>query len=429
MSKYNKGEKRQIALIILCVLVYTVSYISRYSYNSNIVVIQDRFNLGATDTGLVGTFYFAAYGIGQVVHGLFCKRYNKKIVIPLVLFVSAVINAVLFFEPPFYIYKYLWLVNGFALSVLWSSLVYILSSTLDEKFIDLSITAMALPVALGTCVSYGSSALFKLIGNYLYSFLLGAIAPLIVVVIWLFSYDKLTENAKNRRNAEKQNKSSELNNNEDESNAHMKKKKIAASVLFLFIIIGLFAVANNLIKDGLNTWVPSILKESYGFDESLSMILTLVLPVFGMFGAVLSVFMNRKIIKDFVLLDGLFYLLTSLFLGLIILALVLKWSAVFIVVFFGIISLLAHSINCLNTAVAPLKMRDSFNSGTVAGIFNGCAYAGSAISGYALGSLKDATNGWIAVFWLLFGISVFSSLLTVVYTGYNSINTKLAKKQ
>ncbi len=425
MSKYTKSEKKQILLIVMCVLVYTVSYVSRYSYNANVVIIEELFGLPSKQTGLVGTFYFVAYGIGQVVHGLLCKRYNKKIIIPLVLLVSAIINVVIFLGVPFSAYKYLWFLNGIALSVLWPSLLNVLSSTLDAKLLDLSVTLMATPVALGTCIAYGSSALFNFLGDYKYSFLFGAIAPLVMTFIWFFSFNTLTENARVSAAAAKVKETAAVEKSQSSATKNG-KKAVTAAILTLFILIGLFSVANNLIKDGLNTWVPNILKETYNFPASLSMILTFVLPIFGMAGAVFSVFMNRYVIKDFVLLDGLFYVLTALFLLLTIFSLMFKWSAVFIVIFFGMISLLAHSINCLHTSVAPLKMRESFNSGAVAGIFNGCSYAGSAISGYALGALYDA-SGWLNVFWLLFAISVVVVFLVLCYSAFNYINVKRQK--
>lgn len=427
MSKYTKSEKKQILLIVMCVLVYTVSYISRRSYTRNKTEIAALFGVLDTDTGLVATFYSIAYAIGQVVHGLLCKRYNKKVVIPFVLAVSAAINLILFFEPPFVFYKYLWFLNGIALSVLWPSLINILSTTLDEKFLDLSVTLMAMPVALGTCLAYGSSALFKLIGDYRYSFIFGAVAPLIMVFVWFFSFDSLTKNARLKASAMQEKASAAVSQTSKTSTENAAKKAVSVSILLLFITIGIFAVANNLIKDGTEEWFSNILEEKYGLPASLSTVLAIVLPIFGMAGAVFSVFMNRYI-KDFVLLDGLFYLITALFLLLIIFALMFNWSVVFVVLFFGIISLLAHSINCLNTSVAPLKMRESFNSGFIAGVFNSCSYVGSAISGGGLGAISVA-SGWLAVLWLLLGVSVFCILLVLIHTLANFIKIKILIKK
>ena len=417
-AKYTKSEIRQLWLIMIAMLVYTSSYVSRYSYNSNIAAIIAEYGLSNAEAGLVGTFYFFAYGAGQVIHGLLCKKYNKKIVIPFVLAVSAAINVVLFFKPPFFIYKYLWLLNGISLSVLWPSLVLLLSDTLDEKFLSLSLTAMCLPVPLGTCVTYGASALFNLWENYSLSFILGAAVPLAIAVIWVCFFDKLTENAKVRaaiirsENVKNDLSASDNSAGENES-ANARKKPIGVSIIVLFVVLGFFAVSCNLIKDGLNTWVPKILKDSYGFGDSLSIILTLVLPILGMFGSVFAIAAN-KVVKDYILLCGALFITIAAFVALILFSLEAALSAVFVIVFFGLVSLLSHSINAVITAVAPLQMRESLNSGAIAGILNGCAYVGSTISAYALGALADA-SGWLAVFKLFFIVSVVSFLIAAAY--------------
>ena len=66
-------------------------------------------------------------------------------------------------------------------------------------------------------------------------------------------------------------------------------------VLVTLILFGLFMAICNLIKDGLNTWVPQILKDTYNFKDSLSIILTLVLPILGMFGAIFVVVLNKVV--------------------------------------------------------------------------------------------------------------------------------------
>ena len=62
--------KKENYLIILCWLVYTCSYIGRLSYNSNINQIGNEFNMTYSQTGLVTTFFFFSYGIGQVFNGM-----------------------------------------------------------------------------------------------------------------------------------------------------------------------------------------------------------------------------------------------------------------------------------------------------------------------------------------------------------------------
>lgn len=75
----------------------------------------------------------------------------------------------------------------------------------------------------------------------------------------------------------------------------------------VFIVPGVLVAIVNLIKDGLNTWVPEILKTSFGYGDSLSLTLTLVLPLVGMGGSALALFMHKKF-DDYLTLSGVLYL-------------------------------------------------------------------------------------------------------------------------
>ena len=78
MTENKKNDKRQKLLIFMCWLMYTASYVSRYSYNANVVAIKDFYSVTNSVTGLVGSCFFFAYGLGQIINGLLCKKYNKK---------------------------------------------------------------------------------------------------------------------------------------------------------------------------------------------------------------------------------------------------------------------------------------------------------------------------------------------------------------
>ena len=103
---------QQDKLILLSWFVYTAAYFGRHSYNSNIVAIEGALGLPHAETGLVTTVFFFVYGVGQFVHGAFCKRYPKKYTITGSLFLSAVINLLVFLNIPFGAIKYLWGLNA-----------------------------------------------------------------------------------------------------------------------------------------------------------------------------------------------------------------------------------------------------------------------------------------------------------------------------
>ncbi|MGN1052714.1 MAG: MFS transporter, partial [Candidatus Scatosoma sp.] len=370
-----------------------------------------------------GTFYFFAYGIGQVVNGLLCKRYNKKYCIAASLFISAAINAVLFFSPAFSAYKWLWLVNGAALSVLWSSLVAILAENLNEKYLRRGVLVMSMSVAAGTCITYGAGAVFNELNVYRLSFMLAAVLAAGFAVAWVISFDALTSagiaEKSDVKNAAGQNGG--RNGGEaapcrkSAADKAGKKQPIGAwNAFYVLAVPGLLAAVVNLIKDGLNTWVPQILKSEFGYGNGLSVALTLVLPLVGMGGAATALFFNKKI-KDFTALSGVLYigctLCTAGITGVLRAETAGVAAGILTIALFGIISLFAHAINNVLTSIAPMTLREKYDSGMLAGVLNGCAYVGSTVSAYGLGALADKA-GWNGVFILLLCISAAATLLS-----------------
>ena len=66
-------RKKQWLLILLCCLAYSFAYAGRYSYNANIAPIMEFYGVTRAEAGLVSTFFFFAYGVGQLVNAVLCK--------------------------------------------------------------------------------------------------------------------------------------------------------------------------------------------------------------------------------------------------------------------------------------------------------------------------------------------------------------------
>mgnify|MGYP000106972224 CR=1 FL=1 len=382
-------------LIFMCWLVYTSSYLGRYSYNSNMVSIINYYQINHASAGLVTTFFFFAYGIGQIINGLCCKYYNKRGTIGLVLIVSAFINFVAFFDIPFACMKYLWLLYGFLQSFIWPLLIYILASQLKQQELKKSVVVMGTTVACGTLFIYGISALFALFNGFKYVFLLSFILMFLVGICWLIFYPKLTCNPTIKEKIE----------NDSQQNI---QKHIEKSVLIILMVLAFLAIINNLLKDGLTIWLPSILQEKYNFSDSLSISLTLILPILGTLGTILAVSLSKKI-NSIINLVSLLFLLSTISLTIIIFF--FKTPYWFIVLFFFcLISLFMHGINNIITSMAPLFLRNKINSGMVAGILNGFCYVGSTISSYLLGVIVDH-YGWNYLLYMLLIINILAFII------------------
>ena len=387
----------QNVIIIMCWLVYSLSYLGRYSYNANINLIIGDYGVSKAQAGLVATFFFFSYGAGQVINGILCSRYNKKWLFPIALMISAAINTAVFFKAPFSSIKYLWLLNGFAQSCLWSGLISVISKTVDNEHMNKAMIYMSTTTCVGTVVTYGFGSLFVHFGNYRFSFIFGAAVMAVIGIIWFLIYSPSLE-----VNEEIKNKKSEKG---ERSGAGMK------GLVSVMLILGFFAILHNILKDGLATWAPGILKERYDLGDSLSILLTIILPLLGIFGAVFAINLSKHI-KDFVLLASVLFGIGGFASGLIVW--IPSMNVIIAVVCFGVVVCMMHGINNVVNTLAPLKWRDRVDSGRVAGIMNGCAYAGSTISSYGLGKIADI-GGWQMVLEMLFALSVAAVVIGIVY--------------
>lgn len=396
MNNKEIKNKKIRAIVLLCWLVYTSAYLGRYSYSSNINYILSFYNVNHGQAGLVTTFFFFAYGLGQILNGIVCKYYNKKYIIPFALIVSTLVNILIFADIGFKYIKYLWLINGIVQSILWPTLISVISENLKTEDLKKAILIMSTTVPLGTFLIYGSSALFSVSNNFKLSFLLGAIAMLVVAVVWLINYERLTTDREFVEGAdEKENLSS--------------KKEPSRLLYIILATLALFAIINNIVKDGLTTWVPSILKESFDLGDGLSILLTLTLPILGLFGTALATKLSGKI-KSFISLSGVLYLFSATFLIITIYCLkISNWMIALVA--FGFISMFMHGVNNVITSMVPLYLRKQVNAGMLAGVLNGFCYVGSTISSYGLGAVADKFN-WLAVFYLLLILSAIPVIVS-----------------
>ncbi len=375
------SNKKSNFLIFLCWAAYTVAYVGRLNYNASIVEILSQIGTTKEAAGTVSSFFFFAYGAGQLINGLLSKKYNTKYSVTVALAVSCIINLAMTFCQEINSMKYLWFLNGAFQSILWSSLIKTLSDNLADSKLSKAVMVMSTTVASGTFTAYGLAALFSYLGLdwttifYVASVLVGAVA-----VLWFIGMSTVKKEKAEKEVAERKVKSS-----------------LSFTPVFIvsIVVILISAISNGFIKDGITTWVPSILKEEFGVPSSLSIIVTLLLPVLSIFGTSLVNALHKKQ-KDENALNGFFFCITIIFTVLIILTLNLK-SVPLTLMLFGGIACLMSAVNNVITTVVPLYSRDKIDSGFSSGLLNTFCYIGSTLATSMLGKIAD-TKGWNDVF-------------------------------
>ena len=256
------------------------------------------------------------------------------------------------------------------------------------------------PISLNnsnTFAAYGLAALFSALKvSWTCIFYVASAVVGVVAVLWFVGMSTINKSEKD---------------NKAENKTNTKKLSLTPAFVMGVAVILVSAVTNGFIKDGVTTWVPSILKEEFGVPSSLSIIVTLLLPVLSIFGASLVKVLHKKQ-KNENALNGIFYLATMVLVGLIILTLNLKSAPLTLVLFGGIACLMA-AVNNVITSVVPLYSRDKIDSGLSAGLLNTFCYVGSTLATSLLGKIAD-TKGWNDVFVCILIFTVVSFIVCSV---------------
>lgn len=391
------SNKKSNFLIFLCWAAYTVAYVGRLNYNASMVEILSQMGTTKEAAGTVSSFFFFAYGAGQLVNGLLSKKYNTKYSVTVALVASCIINLAMTFCQGIDEMKYLWFFNGVFQSILWSSLIKTLSDNLADSKLSKAVMVMSTTVASGTFMAYGLAALFSYLSlNWNVIFYVASVLVGVVAILWFVGMSTIQKAKKKTENTE-----------------NITKGKLSLAPVFVIgiVVILVSAVSNGFIKDGITTWVPSILKEEFGVPSSLSIIVTLLLPVLSIFGTSLVNALHKKQ-KDENALNGIFYFVTIVFTVLIILTLNLK-SVPLTLVLFGSIACLMSAVNNVITSIVPLYSRDKMDSGLLAGVLNTFCYIGSTLATSVLGKIAD-TKGWNDVFICILVFTVVSFVVCFV---------------
>lgn len=405
----TKSSKSAWGLILLCALVYCLAYVGRLSYSANIPMVMEYFLVDKPTAGIVGTCLFISYGAGQVINGLLCKRYNPKYAIAIGLAVSSLMNLAVALVPSgnFYLVSIFWLLNGAGQSILFSSLIRLLNTSLAKKYIGVAVLALSIPAAVGTFIVYGLSAMFSAIGlSFKYVFFCASAMLFASAVVWFLIVNKLKSKCLEER--------AEVDGEEEKIEVKTEKKKsvFPQGFFILFSMLALFAIVNNFVRDGAITWMPTVLKEKYNLDQSLSTFLTLFLPLFAVFGSIIAQRIY-KTIDNYVWVCGILYAAATVLIGLVVILMDIPVWIITLICFI-LVTMAMSGVNNVLTCIFPMTYSRTVNSGLIAGLIDGFCYVGSAITTYALGGISQAFS-WNVTFYVLLGACALMFVICVIF--------------
>jgi OPA family glycerol-3-phosphate transporter-like MFS transporter len=148
-----------------------------------------------------------------------------------------------------------------------------------------------------------------------------------------------------------------------------------------------------MLKDGVTTWTPVLISEQFLLGPTLSILVTLALPIFNVAGYYVAAALDKRFFKNEVLTSAVLFCVA---------AAALCVAALFggnIFVLLAALILATAAMNGVNTMIIsmlPLRFASLGKAAGVTGLFNSFTYMGSGISCYGIGALADS-YGWNAM--------------------------------
>lgn len=366
-------EKKQInGIIILFMLTYMVSYITRINYGAIISEMELSTGMSRSLLSMALTGSFITYGTGQIISGILGDKFSPKKLVSAGFVGTIIMNILIPACTGPYQMIAVWCVNGFAQSLMWPPLVKLMTSLLSDEDYNRATVKVSWGSSFGTIFVYLVSPLLISFAGWKSVFWFSAIIGVIMLVVWnRFSYDVKSDLPK----------------------ASRVKSSGSLSTIFtpVMICVMLAIVLQGMLRDGVTTWMPSYILETYKLSSVVSILTGVILPLFGILSFRAASRLHEKVFTNPVKCAGVIFGIGAI--SAVGLYFFTGHSAVLSVALSALLTGCMHGVNLMLICMVPACFKKYGNVSTASGIINLCTYIGSAASTYGIALLSEKF-GW-----------------------------------
>lgn len=239
-----------------------VSYITRINYGAIISEMEAATAVSRDLLSMALTGSFITYGAGQIVSGVLGDRISPKKLVSCGLMVTVAMNLLIPVCRNTLQMVVVWCINGFAQSFLWPPLVRLMTALLSEEDYKKTTAKVSWGSSFGTMLLYLLSPLIISVLSWKWVFVFSAICGIVMLVVWnRYSYEIETE-------------------------APVPAAKVSkgqANALWnpLMLCVMAAIILQGMLRDGVTTWMPSYIAETYQLSNRVSILTGVVLPLFS----------------------------------------------------------------------------------------------------------------------------------------------------
>ncbi len=391
----TNSKKRLIFAVVY--LAYTSIYIARVNLSMAAPTLEELSVINTVQLGLLGSVFSCIYATGRLFNGIIGDKTAPWIMLTTGLTVAGLSNLFIGFLPPLAAIFVLWGTNAYAQSMLWSSVLCIVSGMYSQNEAKRKTSIMVTSTATGNIISI-------LLNTYLitkFGVHFAFIVPGILTLVLAGAVLLLTRGVTKREN---------VNNS-----AHISIFKLVKNKEILAMSVP--AMMDGVMKENITVWMTVYVVFKFNTDLTTSSYYVLLIPIIAFIGraAYTSVFKLCKENENTVSIIGFALCIAAsvliCFSGIGMIASVLCLSVVYAA---------ASMINTSILSIYPLRSAKTGNVASVSGIMDFATYLGGGIASMIYG-IVIANFGYTPMF---VSFAVISAVSIMFIIGINRMRAR-----
>ena len=375
----RRAEARRLTL--LCAAVYFCSYLTRLDYGAVMVEMVRAEGFSRVDASAALTGLFITYGFGQLISGYLGDRVRPQLLIFFGLIACGLMNLLIPFCPSPAWMTVVWSVNGLAQAMMWPPLVRIMSQHMTESEYKVATVHVSWGSSLGTIVIYLMIPLLLKVSSWRGVFYCAAAVGMGMAAFWMARYGRVERTLPLQEQAAPA---------DEPGDAGKSGGGLRALMPLLAIMMGVI-ICQGTLRDGITTWMPTYLADTYHMESGKSILTGVLLPLFGMVCYQIVLWMNRKLVENELQCAAIIFGVGLVSLLALRLLHAHSFALSVLILAFAVASM--HGVNLIMTCMTPKYLADSGKISMISGLLNACTYIGSALSMYGVALIADRF-GW-----------------------------------
>ena len=362
------------------------------------------------------TGLFITYGIGQLISGWLGDRIPPKYLMFCGLGLSTLMNLLLPLNTDVWYMTIVWCINGFGQALMWPPMVKILSGYLSSSDYVKATFTVIIGSTCGSIGVYLAASACIAIANWQTLFYVCSVFGIIGMCLCMMGIAKV------EKYAEKYGTVIESEAPSKDGVQNTSFVKITGGIVAMIVVIMVAIVLQGSLRDGVTTWLPTYIENTFNLGTAVSILSGVVLPLFTLVCVTIVKSIFPKFIKNEVTFAGIIFGIGAV--AALVLALFPTSNPIISIAFSALLVACMHGVNQMLICIVPGQFRKTGKISTISGLLNFATYVGAALSTYCFAALaKDGNWRPVIFLWVFIAAagSVICFLLTKVWKNYKDL--------